>query len=271
MALSSRCVTISLSSRCFTISVTIIVWRGDNRAFVIEAYLKNGDIVITSQRLFRRHFGLDRNAKVLDKKTILLWVRNFLRTSSVLKRKPPGRRTSQQVEAVRQAVLRYPQRSARRHATAMGISDRSVRRILHLDLKFHPYKMVVVQEIKGRDWANRRASFEAILQNVPRDVILLSDFGVIGPYFFEENGKAVTVTSARYVDMLRHFLHPKLYEHENLAVWFQQDGATAHTAGILMDLLKEMFPKRLISLRGDISWPARSPDLSPCDYFLWDI
>ena len=25
----------------------------------------------------------------------------------------------------------------------------------------------------------------------------------------------------------------------------------------------------LISLRGDIGWPARSPDLSPCDYFLW--
>ncbi|GBM78293.1 hypothetical protein AVEN_46994-1 [Araneus ventricosus] len=36
-----------------------------------------------------------------------------------------------------------------------------------------------------------------------------------------------------------------------------------------MDVLKEMFPKRLVSLRGDISWPARSPDLSPCDYFLW--
>jgi len=25
----------------------------------------------------------------------------------------------------------------------------------------------------------------------------------------------------------------------------------------------------LISLRGDVGWPARSPDLSPCDFFLW--
>ncbi|GBO06753.1 hypothetical protein AVEN_202694-1 [Araneus ventricosus] len=66
--------------------------------------------------------------------------------------------------------------------------------------------------------------------------------------------------------MLRNFLQPNQYEHGNLAVWFQQDGATA---GIWMDLLKEIFPKRLISLRGNISWPARSPDLSPCDYFLW--
>jgi len=33
--------------------------------------------------------------------------------------------------------------------------------------------------------------------------------------------------------------------------------------------LREMFPGRLISLRGDMEWPARSPDLSPCDVFLW--
>jgi hypothetical protein len=30
-----------------------------------------------------------------------------------------------------------------------------------------------------------------------------------------------------------------------------------------------MFPGRLISLRGDVGWLARSPDLSPCDFFLW--
>ena len=36
-----------------------------------------------------------------------------------------------------------------------------------------------------------------------------------------------------------------------------------------MAILKEMFPNRLISIRGDIGWPARSPDLAPCDFFLW--
>jgi hypothetical protein len=30
-----------------------------------------------------------------------------------------------------------------------------------------------------------------------------------------------------------------------------------------------MFPKRVISLRGELPWPTRSPDLSACDYFLW--
>ena len=32
---------------------------------------------------------------------------------------------------------------------------------------------------------------------------------------------------------------------------------------------REMFPGRLISLRGAVGWPARSPDLSPYDFFLW--
>jgi len=43
-------------------------------------------------------------------------------------------------------------------------------------------------------------------------------------------------------------------------------GFKNHSFGVL----REMFPGRLISLRGDVGWPARSPDLSPCDFFLWD-
>ena len=30
-----------------------------------------------------------------------------------------------------------------------------------------------------------------------------------------------------------------------------------------------MFPQRLVSVRGDVEWPARSPDLSIWDFFLW--
>ena len=52
-------------------------------------------------------------------------------------------------------------------------------------------------------------------------------------------------------------------------VCFQQDGATAHTSRRSLSLLREMFPGHVISLRGDIGWPLRSPDLTPCDFFLW--
>ena len=33
--------------------------------------------------------------------------------------------------------------------------------------------------------------------------------------------------------------------------------------------MNNTFPNRLISGHGTILWPARSPDLSPNDFFLW--
>ena len=69
--------------------------------------------------------------------------------------------------------------------------------------------------------------------------------------------------------MLENFLRPKLDDLDIEHVWFQQDGATAHTARRSLAVLREMFPGHLISLRGDVGWPARLPDLSPCDFFLW--
>jgi len=50
-------------------------------------------------------------------------------------------------------------------------------------------------------------------------------------------------------------------------VWFQQDGATAHTSNQSMTAVRNMFPGQLISRFGDVSWPPRSPDLSTCDFF----
>lgn len=94
---------------------------------------------------------------------------------------------------------------------------------------------------------------------------------VIGPYFFEENGRTVTVNSQRYLAMLRDFLIPEL-RRNHLArnrIWFQQDGATAHTANEVMVFIRNKFRGRVISRFGDIAWPARSPDLSICDFFLW--
>jgi len=71
--------------------------------------------------------------------------------------------------------------------------------------------------------------------------------------------------------MLENFLRAILEEFDDSEdFWFQKDGGTAHTSRRLLGILREMFQSRLISLRGDIGWPARSPDLTPCDFFfLW--
>ncbi|GFY27158.1 putative transposable element [Trichonephila clavipes] len=68
--------------------------------------------------------------------------------------------------------------------------------------------------------------------------------GIIGPYFFKND------------------------EGHN-ELWFQQDGATCHTARATIDLLKDTFGDRLISRFGPVNWPPKSCDLTPLDYFLW--
>ena len=35
--------------------------------------------------------------------------------------------------------------------------------------------------------------------------------------------------------------------------------------------MQQGFPNKWIGNRGVIEWPARSPDLSPLDYFLWGM
>ncbi|GFW48867.1 DUF4817 domain-containing protein [Trichonephila clavipes] len=72
--------------------------------------------------------------------------------------------------------------------------------------------------------------------------------GIIGPYFFKnDEGHNVTVKE----------------------LWFQQDGATCHTACATIDLLKDTFSESLISRFGPVNWRPRSCDLTPLDYFLW--
>ena len=50
---------------------------------------------------------------------------------------------------------------------------------------------------------------------------------------------------------------------------FQQDGASPHYAIIVRNWLDQKLPGRWLGRRGPIEWPARSPDLAPCDFFLW--
>ncbi|GFV60789.1 DUF4817 domain-containing protein [Trichonephila clavipes] len=94
--------------------------------------------------------------------------------------------------------------------------------------------------------------------------------GIIGPYFFKnDEGHNVTVNGDRYRAMITNFFIPELNNHDVQELWFQQDGATCHTARATIDLLKDTLGDRLISRFGPVNWPPRSCDLTPLDYFLW--
>ncbi|GFT47892.1 transposable element Tc3 transposase [Trichonephila clavipes] len=93
--------------------------------------------------------------------------------------------------------------------------------------------------------------------------------GIIGPYFKNDEGHNVTVNGDRYRAMITNFFIPELNNHDVQELWFQQDGATCHTARPTIDLLKDTFGDRLISRFGPVNWPPTSCDLTPLDFFLW--
>ncbi len=86
---------------------------------------------------------------------------------------------------------------------------------------------------------------------------------VIGPFFIEE-----ALTSSMYEDLLRKVIIPAIQDVVGDA-WYQQDGTAPDYKRSVRDYLDEVFPHRWIGRRGKIEWPARSPDLTPLDYFFW--
>ncbi|GFW96003.1 transposable element Tcb1 transposase [Trichonephila clavipes] len=95
-------------------------------------------------------------------------------------------------------------------------------------------------------------------------------YGLVESFFKNDEGHNVTVNGDRYRAMITNFFIPELNNYDVQELWFQQDGATCHTARATIDLLKDTFGDRLISRFGPVNWPPRSCDLTPLDYFLWD-
>jgi hypothetical protein len=93
----------------------------------------------------------------------------------------------------------------------------------------------------------------------------ISQMKIYGPFIFMEG----TVTGMTYLDMLQQWLIPQLDDD-----LFQQDGAPPHYHNAVRRYLNEHLPHRWIGrvTATDLefrNWPPRSPDLTPCDFFLW--
>lgn len=87
---------------------------------------------------------------------------------------------------------------------------------------------------------------------------------VYGPFFFDGN-----INAENYLDMLKRCFMPIIKRRRVRNVVFQQDGAPAHYARAVRDFLDNQFPGKWLGRCGPLVWAARSPDLSPLDFFVW--
>ena len=109
-------------------------------------------------------------------------------------------------------------------------------------------------------------------QKVTAFVAFNAKHGLLGPYWFEEDGKTVTVTGARYRTVVTGFardLRGVLSARQFQKAWYMQDGAPPHTAHDTIGLLRTIFRNRLVALGSDTEWAPHSPDLNPLDFWLW--
>lgn len=88
---------------------------------------------------------------------------------------------------------------------------------------------------------------------------------IIGPFFIEG-----ALNGRKYLELLRNEIAPAVEEVAGEhTIFYQHDGCPAHYFIQVRDCLNEFFPNSWIGRGGTISWPPRSPDLPPNDFFLW--
>lgn len=69
--------------------------------------------------------------------------------------------------------------------------------------------------------------------------------------------------------MLKSQFLPQVKRTTKRMMIFQQDGAPPHYGIEVRKYLDEIFPGRWLGRCGPMTWAARSPDLSPLDFFAW--
>ncbi|XP_069695687.1 uncharacterized protein [Periplaneta americana] len=83
---------------------------------------------------------------------------------------------------------------------------------------------------------------------------------IIGPIFLHK-----AVNDDQYQALILDRFFPQLTEEERRYGVFQENRARAHPAATSLRAIVDIFDERLISEL----WPVRSPDLTPCDFYLW--
>lgn len=90
---------------------------------------------------------------------------------------------------------------------------------------------------------------------------------IVGPVFIDGS-----MNGQKFLELLRgpvseymDSLSLNAYRH----MWYQLDGAPPHSVVPVRAYLNNMFGEQWIGRYGPSRWPARSPDLTPLDFFLW--
>lgn len=202
---------------------------------------------------------------------------------------------------------RHPMASTRDAVRVFNVSQFYVWNILGEE-GLHPFHFTEVQELTEADYAPR-IQFCRWLREERRNILWTDEstftrvgmFNIHNSHFWTENNPRLVrpshfqhrfsvnvwagimnervfgpiflnrLNADTYLDLLRR-LERKLENmplSDTRGMYFQHDGAPAHFSLRVREYLNSEYGERWIGRGGPVEWPARSPDLTPLDFFLW--
>ncbi|PNF17170.1 hypothetical protein B7P43_G09082 [Cryptotermes secundus] len=141
-------------------------------------------------------------------------------------------------------------KSTRSASRELGLSHTTVWHVLRRRLVYKPYHLQLVQALRANGKVKHVEFCDRMLKNMEDELFL---------------------PRVIFSDEATFHLSGKVNRH-NVRTW--GDGAPPHWHLNVQRFLNESLPQRWIGRMGseDLAlqfWPPRSPDLTPCDFFLW--
>lgn len=131
-----------------------------------------------------------------------------------------------------------------------------------------------VNKQNHRFWARENPRIFETTSMKPKRITVwcaICEAGIFGPVFIDRN-----VNGELYKQLLIEEFIPFAQGMDAIdRFWFMQDGALPHRTIEVFRVLDEHFTGRVLGLgynsrhNGGMDWPPYSPDLNPCDFFLW--
>jgi len=195
---------------------------GEERAFAVKAYYQNGESLVRAQRMFRTNFNVPCNSLVPSNHAMKTWVANFEVSGSTSKKRGGSQktvRTPENIERVREAFERSPRQSAMRHATTLGITRRSVQRILHNDLHYNLYKIQIIQALNTQDYGARVCFYEEMMDLIGEDKDLVNNIWMSDEAHFHLSGFVNKQNFLYWSQANPRALHEKPLHSQKVTVW----------------------------------------------------
>lgn len=253
-------------------------WDTEKRIWIVQRYHALQS-VISVQREFRREFGGNPPSRW----TIMRFVNMFAESGSIARRpyhRDANVRVQDTIAAVASAIQANPSVSTRNLSGQIGISRRSLQRILHDDLNLFPYKVQITSKLNPQDLPVRLEFCQKMISMAEEDNTLINCLFMSDEAHFDLNGNVNKQNCRIWNESNPEMLHETELHPERVTVWcavssrcivgpyfFEENGVTVTVNGDrYLKMLKEFFLPRTAPKTYTIQQRLVSARWSNCTY-----